>query len=69
MNINLLRSKMVLKGETQLDLAKAMNITKASMSVKMNGKNPFKLDEVKFIANRYDLSNDEIVEIFLSEGV
>lgn len=69
MNVNLLKSKMALKGEAQIDLAKAMGITKASMSVKMQGKNPFKLEEVKFIANRYDLNNDEIVEIFLDKDV
>ena len=67
MNVNLLKSKMALKGEAQIDLANAMGITRASMSVKMNGKNPFKLDEIKFIAKRYDLTNDEIVEIFIKD--
>lgn len=60
---------MALKGEAQIDLAKAMGITKASMSVKMQGKNPFKLEEVRFIAKRYDLTNDEIVDIFVNEEV
>lgn len=69
MNVNLLKSKMALKGDTQFDLGKALGITKASMSVKMTGKNPFKLNEVKFIADRYELTNDEIVEIFLNEEV
>lgn len=69
MNVNLLKSKMALKGEAQIDLAKAMGITKASMSVKMQGKNPFKLEEIKFIAKRYDLTNDEIVDIFVNEEV
>ena len=67
MKIRLLKSKMALYGDTQFDLTQALGITKAAMSVKMNGKNPFKLCEVKFIADRYKLTNDEIVEIFLKD--
>lgn len=65
-NINLLKSKMVLKGETQIELAKVLGITRPALNVKMNGKNDFKQSEIYIIAKRYELTNDELVEIFFS---
>lgn len=63
-NINLLKSKMVLKGETQIELAEELGITRPALNVKMNGKSDFKQSEIDIIAKRYELSGDELLEIF-----
>ena len=65
-NINLLKSKMVLKGETQIELAEELGITRPALNVKMNGKSDFKQSEINIIAKRYELSDDELIEIFFS---
>ncbi len=66
MNANLLRSKMALHGDMQVDLAKDLNITAMGLSNKMNQKNDFKQSEIDFIAKKYDLTADEIKEIFFN---
>lgn len=66
MNANLLRSKMALHGDMQVDLAKDLNITAMGLSNKMNQKNDFKQSEIDYIARKYDLTADEIKEIFFS---
>lgn len=65
-NINLLKSKMVLKGETQIELAEELGITRPALNVKMNGKSDFKQSEINIIAKRYELSDEELIEIFFS---
>lgn len=66
MNANLLRSKMALHGDMQVDLAKELNITAMGLSNKMNQKTDFKQSEIDFISKKYDLTADEIKEIFFS---
>lgn len=66
MNANLLRSKMALHGDMQVDLAKELNITAMGLSNKMNQKNDFKQSEIDFISKKYDLTADEIKEIFFN---
>lgn len=66
MDMNVLKSKMTLKGDTQIDLAGALNIDKNTLCLKMNQKNDFKQSEIDMIAKRYDLTGDEIKQIFFS---
>lgn len=66
MNANLLRSKMALFGEMQVDLAASLNLTPMGLSNKINQKNDFKQSEIAFIAKRYELTGDEIKEIFFN---
>lgn len=69
MDINLLRSKMALKGDSQNDLAAALGITPTALSSKMTQTYDFKQSEINAIAKRYDLTGDEIKQIFFSSAV
>lgn len=66
MNVNLLRSKMALNGDNQVALAEALEITPNTLCFKMAEKNDFKVSELDIIVKRYNLSGDEIKEIFFS---
>lgn len=64
---NILKSKLSLKEKTQKDLAKALGLSKVSVSKKVNGVLRFSLPEVKKVKDYLDLTNDEVVEIFINE--
>ena len=64
---NILKSKLSLKEKTQKDLAKALGLSKVSVSKKVNGLLRFSLPEVKKVKDYLDLTNDEVVEIFISD--
>lgn len=66
MNVNLLKSKMAFYGDNQVKLAEVLNINKNSMCKKLLGKNELKRSEIEIIAKRYELTSDEIKEIFFS---
>lgn len=69
----LLKSKMALYGDKQNDLAAALGITIQRLSEKMNSKQvtekvkpaAFTLAEVRIIMERYSLTPEEVVAIFL----
>ena len=63
---NILKSKLSLKEKTQKDLAKALGLFKVSVSKKVNGLLRFSLPEVKKVKDYLDLTNDEVVEIFIN---
>ncbi len=65
-NKNLLKSKMALKGVLQKDLSKILDISIPSMTQKTNGNIKFKPAEISKIKDVLSLTNDEVVEIFLS---
>ena len=72
-NKNLLKSKMALYGDDQNALAAALGITIQRLSAKMNAKQvtekvkaaSFTLAEVRIIMERYSLTPEEVVAIFL----
>ena len=72
-NKNLLKSKMALFGDDQNSLAAALGITIQRLSAKMNAKQvsdkvkaaTFTLAEVRIIMERYSLTPEEVVAIFL----
>lgn len=64
---NILKSKLSLKEKTQKDLAKALGLSKVSVSKKVNRLLRFSLPEVKKVKDYLDLTNDEVVEIFINE--
>lgn len=66
MDVNLLKSKMVLHGDGLIDLANALGITRNAMYCKMTQKYEFKQSEIAIITKRYNLTNDEIKQIFFS---
>lgn len=67
MNKELLRSIMVLHGDTNKDLAEALNISEQSLSGKINEKGTeFKQGEIAKIKDRYNLSPEQVESIFFA---
>ncbi len=66
MRKELLRSIMVLHGDTNKDLADYLGISEQSVSNKINENGTeFKQGEIKRIITRYNLSSDQVDRIFL----
>ena len=67
---NVLLSKMVLFGDTQTILADVLETTIQSVGNKIKGNNgaEFTLSEVCIIADRYNLTPEEVVDIFLTSN-
>lgn len=53
-------------GDTQNELARMLGVTESTMSWKINGKAEFKQSEIKAIADRYDLTGEEIKSMFFA---
>ena len=67
MNGALLKSVMVLYGDTIQDLAKFLVITPQSVSAKINERGTeFKQGEIAAIKERYNLSADQVEAIFFN---
>ncbi|MBN2851552.1 MAG: XRE family transcriptional regulator [Clostridia bacterium] len=69
MDIQKLRSKMVLHGDTNITLSKAIGISPQRFSAKINETNgaEFKQKEIAKIKTRYQLTSEEIDEIFFGK--
>lgn len=68
MNAKLLRSVMVLNGDTNATLAEFLGITEQSVSNKINEKGTeFKQGEIAKIKARYNLDNDMVDRIFFAQ--
>lgn len=67
MNSKLLKSVMVLNDDNVTTLAQKLGITRQTLSLKIEGYNDFKQSEICTIKNLYNLSRDEIFEIFFKE--
>ena len=70
MNKNMLVSKMKLHGDGQENLANAIGKSLTRTNAKINGTDGarFDADEIKIIMSRYNLTPDEVVQIFLPEN-
>ena len=67
MNKELLRSIMVLYGDTNKTLAEYLGITEQSLSNKINENGTeFKLREIRLIRKRYRLTSDQVDSIFFA---
>ena len=60
-----LRLKMALHNDTQGKLAKHLGILRHSLNYRLQGRRPFKRDEIKKIMQRYELTAEEVVNIFI----
>ncbi len=69
MNSNLLKSKMVLKGSENFvqAIADLLEISRTTASRKLSGEVSFTDNEMKLIKATYDLTNEEVVKIFLED--
>lgn len=68
MNDKLLRSKMVLYGDTNTTLAEYLNISPQRFSAKLNetAGAEFTQGEIKMIRDRYDMTDKDVVDIFFT---
>lgn len=65
MNKNLLRAKMALKGDfNEGDLCDVIGVKPMGVHKRMNGEIQFRPSEIKSISAWYDLTPEEIAEIF-----
>ena len=67
LNRKLLDSKMALKGTTQRSLAKYLKKSEVAINKKFQGILKFSVDDISKIKDYLDLTNDEVVEIFINE--
>ena len=68
MNRNLLRTKMILKGDTNETLAEYLGLHPTSLSMKLNEYHgrEFTQSEIRAIRERYDLTDAEVTQIFFA---
>jgi len=65
MNKNLLLSKIKVTGDNQNDLALVIGLSAQRLSAKINDNDAkFTQSEIQSIKNHYQLTNDEVIEIF-----
>lgn len=66
--MNSLEMKVAMKRheDTQEKLAKALGLKISGVSARINGKLDFRASEIEKIRDRYNLSNDELVQIFFT---
>lgn len=71
MNKNELKIEMLRNGETGDDLAKALDISRQTLSNKMseNQSNIFSQKEIKIIIDRYHLTPNRVFEIFFADDL
>ena len=68
MNKNKLLSLARAVGDNQNKIAKFLGITPQTLSNKLRGIYPFTLEEVTLLKKRYNINNDNVVNIFLGGG-
>lgn len=68
MNSKELKIEMMRHNETGEHLAKALNISRQTLSNKMseNNSSDFTQQEIATIKSHYDLTNDRVIEIFFA---
>lgn len=65
MDVNLLRAKMAVAGDTKaIDLALVLGMSYQSVYKRLRGDVSFHPDEIKKITNHYHLTPDEVMKIF-----
>ncbi|MBB6625216.1 helix-turn-helix transcriptional regulator [Clostridium gasigenes] len=69
MNENLLKSKRVLRGFTQKDLAKNIGVSEKTFNHKEQGKIVFKPNEIIGVSDILKLTISEINEIFFNNNL
>lgn len=65
MDINLLRSKMALRGDfTLAALAEFLEISRPALNARISGQTDWTLPEIRKIVKRYNLTEEETCKIF-----
>lgn len=66
MNKNAFRAIIAYHGDTQKEVADALGISVQTVSDKVNGYTDFKQGEIKILIERYNLTPEQVDEIFFS---
>lgn len=66
-NVNLLKSKIVLHGDNLTNLADHLKISRQTLTLKISGTNDFNQSEMKQIITKYGLTPEETNAIFFGE--
>ena len=66
MNLNKLKGKVAEQGKNQKELMDTLGLKYVAINKKFNGKTKFTTEEISKIKDVLSLTNDEVVEIFLS---
>lgn len=61
-----LKAAMVTHGDSNKDLAASLGMTASNFSTIWNGRQPFQRKHIIWIAVRYDLSPQEVWDVFFS---
>ena len=69
MDGKLLKSVMVKNGDTQKKLAQALDLQQSAMCLRIAGKIEFRMNEANMIRKRYNLTDEETVQIFFNNKV
>lgn len=69
MNTKLFKIYMIKKNDTQKSLAEALGLPQSAVNARINGKTQFRQDEMNTIRERWDLSDQETVDIFFTKEV
>ena len=69
-NANLLKARMIEKGDANFIkcLSFCLNISRPTASGKLKGKIPFTQPEIQLLMIRYDLTAEDVINIFLKGG-
>ena len=68
-NVRLLKSKMVLHDDTPDDLAVELGVHRATVYAKMRGDSDFTVPDIMTIKNRYNLTAEDVDDIFFASEV
>lgn len=66
MKLNLLKAKLSEKGKSQTQIMKILGLKYTATNLRFNGHIKFRPKEIAKIKDFLELTNDEVVEIFLS---
>lgn len=67
LNKELLKWHIAKHKETIAILAEAMDMSRASLNAKINGRTSITLGELQFLVKRYSLTDKEIFDLFFSD--
>lgn len=69
MNKTLFKIFMIKNRDNQTTLAKAMGMAQSALNDRINGKTEFRANEINFIRKRWNLTDQEVVDIFFTAEV
>lgn len=69
MNVNELKAQMARHGDNNTKLAEVLGKSLSGITNRMNGSQPFTLEEVRILIDRYDLTPEEVQTIFFASKV